>query len=170
MLWTKLGLNKLRSRKLQLNSDKLKKLHLTKRHYLIAGGLVLLLAALASGANAMWGSDAVTVPEHTRIHVVLDQAVATSTKLGHHFRATVSNPVVIEGKTVIPKGAHAEGVVVEAKKAGRFKGRPQLLLALQSVDVNGQIIPFTPLLPVKLAPATRSTTCCGLAAGPAEAS
>ena len=141
MLWTKLGLNKLRLRKLHFNSDKLKKLHLTKRHYLIAGGGVLLLAALAGGANAMWGSDAVTVPEHARIHVVLDQAVATSMKPGHHFRATVSKPVVIEGKTVIPKGAHAEGVVVEAKEAGRFKGRPRLLLALQSVDVNGQSYP-----------------------------
>ena len=139
MLWTKLGLNKLRLRKLHLN--KLKKLHLTKRHYLIAGGAVLLLAALAGGVNAMWGSDAVTVPEHTRIHVVLDQAVATSTRPGHHFRATVSRPVVIKGKTVIPKGARAEGVVVEAKEAGRFKGRPRLLLALQSVDVNGEHYP-----------------------------
>ena len=138
MLWTKLGLNKQRLRKLQLQREKLKKLHLTRRHYLIAGGAVLLLAALAGGANAIWGSDSVTVPQHTRIHVVLDQAVATSTKPGHHFRATVSRPVVIEGKTVIPKGARAEGVVVESKEAGRFKGRPRLLLALQSVDVNGE--------------------------------
>ena len=138
MLWTKLGLNKQRLRKLQLQREKLRKLRLSKRHYLIAGGVVLLLAALAAGANAMWGSDAVTVPQHTRLHVVLDQAVTTSTKPGHHFRATVSRPVVIKGKTVIPKGARAEGVVVEAKEAGRFKGRPRLLLALQSVDVNGE--------------------------------
>lgn len=139
MLWTKLGLNKQRLRKLQLHREKLKKLHLTRRHYLIAAGAILLLAALlAGGANAMWGSDSVTVPPHTRIHVVLDQAVATSTRPGHHFRATVSRPVVIKGKTVIPKGARAEGVVVEAKEAGRFKGRPRLLLALQSVDVNGE--------------------------------
>ena len=86
----------------------------------------------------MWGSDSVTVPQRTRIHVVLDQAVTTGTRPGHHFRATVSQPVVIEGKTVIPQGARAEGVVVQAKEAGRFKGRPRLLLALQSVDVNGQ--------------------------------
>jgi hypothetical protein len=138
MLWTKLGLNRQRLRKLQLQREKLKKLHLTKRHYLIAGSVILLLAALAGGANAMWGSDAVTVPQHTRIHVVLDQAVATSTRPGHHFRAKVSRPVVIKGKTVIPKGARAEGVVVEANPAGRFKGRPRLLLALQSVDVNGE--------------------------------
>lgn len=141
MLWTKLGLNKLRLRKLHFKSDKLKKLHLTKRHYLVAGGAVLLLAALAGGANAMWGSDSVTVPQHTRIHVVLDQAVATSMKPGQHFRTTVSRPVVIEGKTVIPKGARAEGVIVEAKEAGRIKGRARLQLALQSVKVNGQNYP-----------------------------
>jgi hypothetical protein len=136
MVSTKLGLTKQRLRGLQ--PKKLHRPHLSKRHYLIAGGAVLLAAALASSAVAKWGSDPVTVPEHTRIHVVLDQAVSTNAGPGHHFRATVSKPVVIEGKTVIPKGAHAEGVVVEAKEAGRVKGRARLLLALQSLDVDGQ--------------------------------
>src|SRR5437879_13873330 len=99
MVWTKLGLTKQRMRKWE--PKKLTGLHLSKRHYLIAGGAVLLTAALASSAVAKWGhsTDPVTVPEHTRIHVVLDQAVSTGTKPGHHFRATVSKPVVIEGKT-----------------------------------------------------------------------
>lgn len=140
MVWTKLGLTKQR---LPRQPKKPHRPRLGKRHYLIAGGAVLLAAALASSAVAKWGNstDPVTVPEHTRIHVVLDQAVSTSARPGHHFRATVSRPVVIEGKTVIPKGAHAEGVVVEAKEAGRVKGRAQLLLALQSVDVDGQNYP-----------------------------
>ena len=141
MVWTKLGLT--RQRLLNVQPKMPHRPQLGKRHYLIAGGAVLLAAALGSSAVAKWGnsSDPVTVPEHTRIHVVLDQAVSTNTRPGHHFRASVSKPVVIEGKTVIPKGAHAEGVVVEAKKAGRVKGRPQLLLALESVDVNGQNYP-----------------------------
>lgn len=134
MVWTKLGLTGLQPKKLH-------RPHLSKRHYLIAGGAVLLAAALASSAVAKWGSDPVAVPEHTRIHVVLDQAVSTNARAGHRFRATVSKPVVIEGKTVIPKGAHAEGVVVEAKEAGRVKGRARLLLALQSLDVDGQNYP-----------------------------
>jgi hypothetical protein len=138
MVWTKLGLTKQSLRGLQ--PKKLHRPNLGKRHYLIAGGTVLLAAALASTAVARWGSsaDPATVPEHTRIHVVLDQAVSTNARPGHHFRATVSKAVVIEGKTVIPKGAHAEGVVVEAKEAGRVKGRARLLLALQSLDVDGQ--------------------------------
>jgi hypothetical protein len=141
MVRTKLGLTKQRLRQLRFDRDKLKKLHFGKRHYLIAGGVLLLALALAVTASAKWGTDSVTVPEHTKIHVVLDQAVSTSVRPGHHFRATVSKPVVIEGKTVIPKGARAEGVVVEAKEAGRIKGRPRLLLALQSVDVHGQNYP-----------------------------
>ena len=102
MVWTKLGFTKERLRKLQP-----KKLSLTKRHYLTSGGAVLLAGALASGAVAKWGhsTDAVTVPEHTRIHVVLDQDVSTSTRPGRHFRATVSEPMVIEAHTVNPKGA-----------------------------------------------------------------
>lgn len=141
MVWTKLGLTKQRLRWLQ--PTKLHRPHLTKRHYLIAGGAVLLAAALASSAVAKWGNstDPVTVPERTRIHVVLDQAVSTSARPGHHFRATVSKPVVIGGKTVIPKGAHAEGLVLEAKEAGRVKGRARLLLALESLDVDGQNYP-----------------------------
>lgn len=139
MVWTKLGLTK--QRLPGLPPKKLHRPHLSKRHYLIAGGAALLAAALASSAVAKWGSDPVAVPEHTRIHVVLDQAVSTNARPGHRFRATVSKPVVIEGKTVIPKGAHAEGVVVEAKEAGRVKGRARLLLALQSLDVDGQNYP-----------------------------
>ncbi len=111
-------------------------------HYLIAGTAVLLAAVFASSAAAAWGTDPVTVPEHTTIHVVLDQAVATNQRPGHHFRATVSQPVVVDGKTIIPKGAHAEGVIVEAKEAGRIKGRARLQLALQSVDVDGQNYPI----------------------------
>ena len=112
----------------------------TKQHYLRVGGAVLLAAALGVGAPATWASD-MTIPERTPIHVVLDQTVSTSEKPGHHFRATVSEPVVIDGKTVIPKGAHAQGVIVESKEAGRFKGRAKLQLALQSVDVDGQNYP-----------------------------
>jgi hypothetical protein len=46
--------------------------------------------------------------------------------------------VLIEGKTVIPRGASAEGLVVDARRSGRLSGRARLQLALESVAVNGQ--------------------------------
>jgi hypothetical protein len=113
---------------------------LTKRHYLIGGGATLLaLVLVVSAATLANRPEPVTVPELTPIHVTLDQAVSSNqNRPGDHFDATVSEAVVVDGKTVIPEGARAEGVVVDAKHSGRLMGRARLQLALQSVEVNGQ--------------------------------
>ena len=113
---------------------------LTKRHYLIGGVAILLAAALTvSAATLRDRSESVMVPDHTTIHVTLDQALATNqTRPGDHFDATVSEPVVVDGKVVIPQGAHADGLVVDARQSGRFVGRARLQLALQDVAVDGQ--------------------------------
>lgn len=113
---------------------------LTKRHYLTIGGAILLAAALTlSAATLRNGSDPVMLPEHTAIRVTLDQALASNqSRPGDHFDATVSEPVVVDGKTVIPQGAHAEGLVVDARQSGRLMGRARLQLALHTVEVNGQ--------------------------------
>ncbi len=115
---------------------------LSKKHYLMGGAAVVLAVALGIGAAELPRRPKivdVTVPEQTPIHVTLDQAVASDeNRPGDHFEATVSQPVVIEGKTVIPEGANAEGVVVDVHRSGRLKGRGSLQLALESVNVNGQ--------------------------------
>lgn len=113
---------------------------LTKRHYLIGGGAALLaLALVVSAATLASRPDLVTVPESTPIHVTLDQAVASNqNRPGDHFEATVTEPVVVDGKTLIPEGSHAEGLVVDAKPSGRLMGRARLQLALQSIDVSGR--------------------------------
>jgi len=115
---------------------------LTKRQYLMAGGLAMLAVALGVAAATLpKHSEAVsvTLPEATAIHVTLDQALASDqSRPGDHFEATVSEPVVIDGKTVIPQGAYAEGLVVDARQSGRLKGRARLQLELESVSVNGQ--------------------------------
>jgi len=79
------------------------------------------------------------MPADTVIAVVLDQTIGSKTnKSGDKFTATVESPVEIEGKVAIPKGARAEGVVRDAKAAGRFKGGAALALELTSVTVNGK--------------------------------
>ena len=135
---------------------------LTKKHYLIGGGATLLaLALVASAVTLANRPDLVTVPELTPIHVTLDQAVTSKqNRPGDHFDATVSEPVVVDGKTVIPQGARAEGVVVDAKPSGRLMGRARLQIALQSVDVGNH-------RPQESAVTTRSATGRGSAEAPA---
>lgn len=79
------------------------------------------------------------VPADTVIAVVLDQTISSKTsKSGDRFTATVESPIEIEGKIAIPKGARADGVVKDAKGAGRFKGGAALALELTSITVNGK--------------------------------
>src|SRR5437660_2572742 len=79
------------------------------------------------------------VPADTIIAVVLDQTISSKTsKPGDRFSATVQSPVGVDGKVAIRKDARAEGVVKEAKAAGRFKGGALLVLKLTSVTVNGK--------------------------------
>ncbi|HKV03628.1 MAG TPA: hypothetical protein VJO53_00830 [Candidatus Acidoferrales bacterium] len=115
--------------------------HLSKRSYIaIAVVGTLLLAAVATLGASAWSSrrDPVTVPDLTAIHVTLNNTVASNqSRPGDHFEATVSQPIVVDGKTVIPEGAQATGLVVDAHHSGRLRGRARLQLALETVRVNG---------------------------------
>jgi hypothetical protein len=114
-------------------------LRLNNRHYIaiVATALVALVAALGA-TSALRRPDPVTVAEATAIHVTLNNAIASDrNRPGDHFEATVSEPVVINGKTVIPEGAQATGLVVDAHPSGRLMGRARLQVALEAVELNG---------------------------------
>ena len=81
----------------------------------------------------------ITIPAGTQITVRLSQAVSSKTSTaGQDFGATVAQPVVVEGRTVIARGASAHGTVVDAKALGRFKGGALLELRLDSVTIEGR--------------------------------
>src|SRR5437868_7258272 len=80
----------------------------------------------------------VTIPAGTVLTVRLGESVGSKTSQpGQSFSATLADPVVVEGKTVIPTGANATGTVVDAKPLGRFKGGASLTLKLTSITFNG---------------------------------
>src|SRR4029077_930252 len=57
------------------------------------------------------------------------------------FSATVAEPIIIAGKTLIAKGASARGSVVDAKSMGHFKGGALLEVKLDSVAIEGKETP-----------------------------
>lgn len=84
------------------------------------------------------GPKPVTIPAGTDLHVILDTALSTgSAQAGDSFEATVAEPVMIGGKTAIPKEARAKGTVVEARSSGRLSKPALLSVALSSVETNG---------------------------------
>lgn len=111
-----------------------------KRNLLFLGAIALLLAgSIALAAHEEFNRPSpVAVPEDTALRVSLDRAISSNqSRPGDHFEATVVNPVVVDGKTVIPEGARAEGMVIDARSSGRLRGRAELRLRLDSVQVNG---------------------------------
>lgn len=81
----------------------------------------------------------VVLPEGTPVRVTIETALSSDkSQAGDEFEATVAEAVVVDGKTVIPKGAKATGRVVEAQGSGRLKGTALLRLALRQVEVGGK--------------------------------
>ena len=79
------------------------------------------------------------VPADTVISAVLDQTISSKTAhTGDKFSATIESPIEIGGKVAIPKNARADGVVKDAKSAGRFKGGANIALELTSITVSGR--------------------------------
>ncbi len=85
----------------------------------------------------------VTIPAGTQITVRLGETLSSKTSTaGQGFSATVAQPVVVDGRTVIARGATARGTVVDAKAMGHFKGGALLEVQLDSVTIEGRERPI----------------------------
>ena len=113
-----------------------------KRNILLGSAIVLLSAGIITAAVTLATHPAtvpVTVPEQTAIRVTLDQGISSNqNRAGDHFEATISEPVVLNDKTIIPQGTPVEGLVVDARPSGHLMGRAHLELALESMQLNGK--------------------------------
>ena len=84
-------------------------------------------------------SKAVEIPAGTAIRVSLDHSISSAnSREGDTFSATLANPIVVDGKTVIPSGARARGMLIGAHSSGRLSGRAYLGLTLTSLEVDGK--------------------------------
>lgn len=80
---------------------------------------------------------AINLPAGTEVRVRLDQDLSSKdSQPGEAFQATVADDVTIRGETVIPRGARADGTVVDAKALGHFKGGALLEVKLDRVHTR----------------------------------
>jgi hypothetical protein len=79
----------------------------------------------------------IVIPSGTILTVRLQQALSSKTNNeGDPFSASLAQPLTVKGKTVVPAGAGLSGTVIEAHKAGRFKGGATLDMALTSMTIG----------------------------------
>src|SRR5271170_671754 len=85
----------------------------------------LLLASLLVIGSFAWAQTA--LPSGTAVKMKLETTLATfSSKAGDPFSARVTEPVVMDGKTVIPIGTTVEGRVTKAEGPRRISGKPTI--------------------------------------------
>ena len=93
---------------------------------------VLALAVLWGGCGTEL--ETVNLPEGTRLTVRLDNTISTqSNEAGDRFVATVIEPVIVDGKAVIPVGSTVRGSVTALDKPGNVEGRARLTLGFNEV-------------------------------------
>jgi hypothetical protein len=95
-------------------------------------------------AAAPPGAYGVTIPVDTAITVRMIDAVNSETaRLGQTFRASLDEPIFINGQQVAGRGADVLTKLVQDQQSGKFEGRAALTLALVTINFNGQPVPVT---------------------------
>ncbi|HKS95457.1 MAG TPA: hypothetical protein VJV74_04910, partial [Terriglobia bacterium] len=102
--------------------------------------IFLLAVVLALGAVTALAQN---IPAGTLIHCRLMQTLSTRVNYpGDAFTAGVSEPVMLNGRTVIPVGATLTGRVATLRRPGRVKGVGEMrLLADRITFADGRSFP-----------------------------
>src|SRR5712692_7074165 len=107
-----------------------------------SGGSMAPNGGQAMSQNTPPAPVTITIPAGKVITVSLaDEVGSKVSQPGQSFGGTLAKPVEVNGEVAIPAGAKVEGVVVDAKPLGRFKGGALLELKLTSIRVNGEQLP-----------------------------
>jgi len=90
----------------------------------------------AAEAKAAEPAAMITLPKGTAISAAARQTLATDkNKVGDTFAASLTEPIQVDGKTVIPKGAQVTCRIVKVKKH-------EIKVTLASVQVHGKSYPL----------------------------
>jgi len=89
-------------------------------------------------------ANSITIPSGTVLKVrMIDGVDSETSQLGQTFQASLDDPVMIDGQTVVPRGADIVAKLVEDKQSGKISGRTELTLDLVSMRVNGKMVDLT---------------------------
>src|SRR5216684_2119831 len=97
--------------------------------------LLIVFGVLA----AMAGNSYLEIPAGTNLAVRMSEHLNSETaNVGDSFHGTLTNAVVVNGRTVLPKRADITGVVVQVERSGRLSTPGELYLALRTVHFGGR--------------------------------
>ena len=83
----------------------------------------------------------VEIPSGTQIVVrLIDSVDSEIDPIGKTFRASLDEPIVLTGETIVSRGADIVAKLVDDKQSGKLAGKTVLTLDLQTITVNGRTV------------------------------
>ena len=109
---------------------------------------VLLSTGLVLFSVGLLRAEKMVVPAGSTLHCRLTQTITTQlNSQGEPFTATVSEPIMIDGREAIPFGARIEGRIAQLQRPGRVKGVGEMRLAVEKIVLpNGTTLPLSAIL------------------------
>ncbi|MEI9973457.1 MAG: hypothetical protein WDO73_16275 [Ignavibacteriota bacterium] len=108
----------------------------------------------------------VVIPGGTPLRVRVNEALSTRRNTrGDRFTATLIDPVVVNGRTVLPARTHLSGRVLVSNSSGRLKGRARLVLALDSFERDGRRFPISTTAAARVSSSHKKRNLIGIGGG-----
>jgi hypothetical protein len=86
----------------------------------------------------------VTIPIDTNVTIrMIDSVNSDTSRLGETFRASLAEPIYVNGQEVVPRGADVVTRLVTDQQSGKIEGRTVLTLALSTITINGRQMDVT---------------------------
>ena len=81
----------------------------------------------------------ITIPAGTEITIrMIDPVDSAANRIGETFRASLDEPIVVDGRPIVPRGGDVTAKLTEVEQAGRVSGRSELALVLLDITINGR--------------------------------
>lgn len=87
------------------------------------------LAATSAATASAGTANGLTIPAGTKVPLALKHAISTkSAREGDAVYAQTTFPVVLNDRVLIPAGTYVQGKISRVQRAGRIKGRAEVLM------------------------------------------
>src|ERR1700734_3817725 len=105
----------------------------------------ILLSCLAIFVSA---ATAAEIPQGAHVLLRMENSLNTRTaQAGDYVYLRTAVPIASAGQIAVPAGSYVQGVVSQAKRSGRVKGRAQLTIRLETLTLaSGKVYKFSPHL------------------------
>ena len=113
------------------------------RHTMAALMAIVLVSGSALAQERRSAGVGGPIPEGTQVEIrIIDNLSSETARQGDTFRGTLEQEIVVNGRTLYPRGSDVTGTVTRAHPSGRLSDPGELELMLNTISTGGRSYPI----------------------------